>query len=161
MRSTSVTPSSTFAARKDIPMNQNQKQKFEWTPNRKLYLISALIALALTILTAFSVTVILRNLANSLLASATDEALIDLLTPLRYIRLRISLLPTAIGALVVSLPVYRTAKAQKVSSRIGWIVLILFLLSIIWIISLLTLRIGLASLVKIIFTLLQTLLRLI
>ena len=140
-------------------MNQNQKPAL--TPNKKLYLTSALIALALTLLTAFSAVSTVRNLAQTLLESVSDEELLQLLTPLQYLRFRVSLLPTALGALLVSLPVYRTAKATQTASRIGWIILILLLLSIIWIISLFTLRIGLASLVKIILTLIQTLFRLI
>ena len=142
-------------------MNPNQNQKPSLTPNKKLYLTCALIALALTLLTAFSVTSTIRNLSQKLLESVTDESLIELLTPLRYIRFRVSLIPTALGALILSFPVYRTAKATQTASRIGWIILILALLGIIWLVSLFTLNIGLASSVKIIFTLLDTLFRLI
>ncbi len=140
-------------------MNPNQKPSL--TPNKKLYLTCTLIALALTLLTAFSVTSTVRNLSQKLLESVTDESLIELLTPLRYIRFRVSLIPTALGALILSFPVYRTAKATQTASRIGWIILILALLGIIWLVSLFTLNIGLASSVKIIFTLLDTLFRLI
>jgi hypothetical protein len=140
-------------------MNQNQKPAL--TPNKKLYLTCFLLSLALTLLTAFSAVSAVRNLAQTLLESVSDAELIQLLTPLQYLRFRVSLIPTALGALIVSLPVYRTAKATQTASRIGWIVLILLLLSIIWIISLFTLRIGLASMVKIILTLLRTLLNLI
>ena len=142
-------------------MNPNQNQKPSLTPNKKLYLTCALIALALTLLTAFSVTSTVRNLSQKLLESVTDESLIELLTPLRYLRFRVSLIPTALGALILSFPVYRTAKATQTASRIGWIILILALLGIIWLVSLFTLNIGLASSVKIIFTLLGTLFRLI
>ncbi len=127
------------------------------TPNKKKFLHSFLIGLALTLLTAWSVTAAVRAAADALLRSVTDEALIDLLIPLQYLRFRISLLPTAIGGAVVSLPVYGIFKTKSTAARIGWIVLILFLLLIIWIISLFTLRIGLASMVKIFLTLLRTL----
>ena len=142
-------------------MNQNQPQKFELTPNKKLYLTCFLLSLTLTLLTAFSAVSTVRNLAQTLLESVSDAELIQLLTPLQYLRFHVSLIPTALGALIVSLPVYRTAKATQTASRIGWIVLILFLLFIIWIISLFTLRISLASMLKIILTLLGTVFRII
>ena len=142
-------------------MNQNQPQKFELTPNKKLDLTCFLLSLTLTLLTAFSAVSTVRNLAQTLLESVSDAELIQLLTPLQYLRFHVSLIPTALGALIVSLPVYRTAKATQTASRIGWIVLILFLLFIIWIISLFTLRISLASMLKIILTLLGTVFRII
>jgi len=125
--------------------------------DRKLALTSFLIGLFLTVITAWSVTAVIRALATSLLKTATDEALIDLLTPVQYLRFRISLLPTAFGAFLVSLPVFRIARSRSIRGRIGWIILILFMLIAIWIISLLTLRVGWASLFKIILTLLRTL----
>lgn len=128
--------------------------------NKRRYLICFLIALALTCLTSFSAAALIRSAAERLLASVTDEATIELLTPLRYLRFRISILPAAVGAAAVSLPIYRIRMARRAASRIGWIVLTLFLLLVIWVVSLFTLRIGLASLVKIILTLIDTLLRL-
>ena len=104
--------------------------------NQKIYLYSFLIALGLTLLTALSVTSFVRRAAEAVLEFAADQALIDTLKPLRFIRFRVSPLPTAIGAAVVSLPVYRIFKTKHTVSRIGWIILIAFLLLILWIISL-------------------------
>ncbi len=123
--------------------------------NKKTYLYSFLIALALTLLTAFSVTSAVRRTAEAALRLITDESLIETLQPLRFIRFRVSFLPTAIGAGVVSLPVYRIFRTNRIASRIGWIAVIAFLLLIIWIVSLFTLHIGLASLIRILFILLS------
>jgi len=141
--------------------NIKHKRKLPLSPNKKTYSVCALIALGLTLLTAFNAASTVRSIAETLLRSATEEELINLLTPLQYIRFRVSPIPTALGALILSFPVYRTAKATQTASRIGWIILILALLGIIWLVSLFTLNIGLASSVKIIFTLLGTLFRLI
>ncbi len=128
-------------------------------PNKKIYLYSFLVALALTLLTAFSVTSTVRRAAEMLLNSLTDDALIEMLRPLQYIRFRVSILPTAIGSLIVSLPVWRIFRDKRTAMRIVWALVILILLSIIWLICLLTISVSPVSTFRMLFLFLRTLFR--
>ena len=127
------------------------------TEKQTIFLYSFLIALGLTLLTAFSVTSTVRRAAQTALLTLSDEALIETLRPLQYLRFRISILPTAIGSLIVALPVWRIYVDKRTSMRAIWVLVILVLLSIIWLICLLTLSVSPVSLFKMVFLLLRTL----
>ncbi len=131
--------------------------KIKMTESKKIFFYSFLIALALTLLTAFSVTSTVRRVAEAALLTLSDETLIETLMPLQYIRFRVSILPTAIGALIVALPVWRIFKDTRIFMRIIWVLVILLLLSIIYLICLLTLSVSPVSLFKMLFLFLRTL----
>ena len=127
------------------------------TEKQKIFLYSFLIALGLTLLTAFSVTSTVRRTTEMLLHSLTDDALIETLRPLQYIRFRVSILPTAIGSLIVSLPVWRIFRDRRTAVRIVWALVTLILLSIIWLICLLTISVSPVSTFRMLFLFLRTL----
>ncbi len=131
-------------------------QTAEQPAKKKPVLKSLLISLLLVGLAAWSVTQVVRGLID--LAVSLDlfeQEMLMYILPLRTLPFSVSPIPVGIGILVLWLPMYGFCAKRGFFRRFFLLIIILILLVVIWAACLAGLRIGLVSIIRLIFNFLQ------
>lgn len=132
-----------------VPMKEKNAKK-------KPVLKSLIVCLLLTGLAAYSVPQAVRaviDLAISL--DLLEPDMLMFIQPLRAMPFTISPISIVVGVLLLWLPVYGFCAKRGFFRRFFLLILILILLILVWVGCLLGLRIGLVSLVRLLFNFLQ------